>query len=71
MVLHARVKNGRFVIEPDLPEGAVVELVPIDEMMDDEERAALDASIAAGIAQADLGKTVDADEMLRRLRAKS
>jgi hypothetical protein len=73
MVLHARVKNGRFVIdEPaDLPEGSVVELVPIDEMMDDEERAALDASIAAGIAQAELGKTVDADEMLRRLRAKS
>jgi hypothetical protein len=72
MVLHARVKNGRFVIdEPaDLPEGAVVELVPVEDWMDEDEQAALDASIAEGLAAADAGKTSDADEVLRRLRAK-
>lgn len=71
MVLHARVKNGRYVIdEPaDLPEGAVLELVPIDDM-DEEEEAALESSIAEGLAAADAGKTTDADEVLRRLRAK-
>jgi predicted transcriptional regulator len=71
MVLHARVKNGRYVIdEPaDLPEGAVLELVPVDDM-DEEESAALEASIAEGLAAADAGKTTDADEVLRRLRAK-
>ncbi len=71
MVLHARVKNGRYVIdEPaDLPEGAVLELVPVDDM-GDEEQAALEASIAEGLAAADAGKTTDADEVLHRLRAK-
>ena len=73
MVLHARVKDGRFVIdEPaDLPEGSVVELVPVDEMMPDDELAALDAALDEGMAQADRGNTVDADEMMQRLRAKS
>lgn len=74
MVLHARVKDGRFVIdEPaDLPEGSVVELVPVDEkMMPDDELAALDAALDEGMAQADRGNTVDAVEMMQRLRAKS
>jgi predicted transcriptional regulator len=38
--------------------------------MDEEESAALEASIAEGLAAADAGKTTDADEVLRRLRAK-
>ncbi len=72
MVLHARVKDGRFVIdEPaDLPEGSVVELVPVDDAIDADERAALDEAIAEGLAQADRGETVEADELMRRLRAK-
>jgi len=71
MVLHARVTNGRLVIEEptDLPEGTVLELVPVDDM-DDEERAALDAALDEGIAQAARGEAVDADDVLRRLRAK-
>ena len=72
MVLHARVKNGRCVIdEPtDLPEGSVIELVPVDEMMPDDELAALDAALAEGAAQVQRGQTVDADQVLRRFRAK-
>jgi hypothetical protein len=72
MVLHARVKNGHFVIEEatDLPEGSVIELVPVDEMMPDDEVAALDAALVAGAALVARGQTVDADEVLRRFRAK-
>ncbi len=72
MVLHARVKGGRFVIdEPtDLPDGSIVELVPIDDVVDPSERAALEASIARGLAEAERGETVPADEAMQRLRAK-
>ena len=72
MVLHARVKNGHFVIDEatDLPEGSVIELVPVDKMMPDDELAALDSALEAGAAQVARGETVDADEVLRRFRAK-
>lgn len=70
MVVRAHVRAGRLVLdEPtDLPEGSVVELMPIDDM-DEAERAALDASIDEGLAQADRGETISADELMRRLRA--
>ena len=74
----AHVKNGRLVLdEPtDRPEGMVVELVPLDEVLaqggdylDDEERKALHAEIEASIVEADAGKVVDADVVLAELRA--
>ena len=73
----ARVKNGRLVLdEPtDRPEGDVVELVPLDEILarggdylDDEERAALRAELEASMAEAKDGKLVDADVVLAELR---
>jgi hypothetical protein len=76
--LKAHVKNGRLVLdEPtDLPEGDVIELVPLDEVLagggdplDAEERAALHAEIAASIAEAKAGKLVDAEVVLAELRA--
>lgn len=76
--LKAHVKNGRLVLdEPtDLPEGEVVELVPIDEVLasggdylDDEERERLHASIREGIEQMKAGQLIDADEALAQLRA--
>lgn len=72
MVLHARVKGGRFVIdEPaNLPDGSVIELVPVDDLMDASERAALEASIARGLAEADRGEAIPSEEAMRRLRAK-
>ncbi|XYH98402.1 hypothetical protein ACMHYB_01145 [Sorangium sp. So ce1128] len=39
--------------------------------LDDEERKALHAALAEGIAQDDAGDTVDADEVLVRLRARA
>ena len=71
MVLHAHVKAGRLIVdEPtDLPEGSVVELVAVDDMMNAAESAALEAAIDEGLAQADRGEAIPADEVLRRLRA--
>jgi hypothetical protein len=74
----AHVKNGRLVVdEPtDRPEGDVVELVPLDEVLahggdylDDDERAALRAELEASIAEAKSGQLVDADVVLADLRA--
>jgi hypothetical protein len=76
--LKAHVHNGRLVLdEPtDLPEGKVVELVQLDDViahagddLDDEERAALHAELRASIAEAKTGKLIDADEVLAELRA--
>ncbi|HEY1691529.1 MAG TPA: hypothetical protein VGG39_05190 [Polyangiaceae bacterium] len=59
--LEARVHNGRLVLdEPtDRPEGEVVELVQLDEVLahggddlDDEERAAPHAELRASMAEA-------------------
>jgi hypothetical protein len=76
--LKAIVKNGRLVVnEPtDLPEGEIVELVPLDEVLasgrdylDDEERAALQRELEASVAEVDAGQLIDADEVLAELRA--
>jgi hypothetical protein len=76
--LKAHVKNGKLVLdEPtDLPEGEVVELVPLDEVLarggdflDDEEREALHQELDASIAEAKEGKLIDAEEVLAELRA--
>jgi hypothetical protein len=68
--LRARVRNGRLVLdEPtNLPEGAEVELMPTDDL-DDEERAELDRSLRAAIAEANSGDVMDADQFFAQLRA--
>jgi hypothetical protein len=76
--LKAQVKNGRLVLdEPtDLPEGKVIELVPLDEVLarggdylDDEERAALHRSIEEGFEDFEKGDVEDAFEFLARLKS--
>lgn len=76
--LKAQVKNGKLVLdEPtDLPDGEIVELVPLDEVLarggdflDDEEREALHGELDASIAEAKEGKLIDAEEVLAELRA--
>ncbi len=78
--VRAHVKNGRLVLdEPtDLPDGEVVELVPLDEVLarggdylDDEERARLHASIERGIEDSKAGRVVDAQEFMTKLRART
>ncbi len=72
--LKARVQNGQVVLDEPalLPEGAELELyVVTDDGMSDEERAALNASIERGLADAEAGRVVDADVVLAKLRARS
>lgn len=78
--LKAHVHKGRLVLdEPtELPEGEVVELLPVDEVLarggdylDDEERARLHASIERGLADVKAGCTTDAREVVQRLRARA
>lgn len=68
-----RVENGRIKLdEPtDLPEGTELYLVPVDkgDDLDDEERAALHASIEEAEREIDAGQVVREEELWARLRA--
>jgi hypothetical protein len=64
--LKAHVKNGRLLLdEPtELPEGEVIELVPLDDVLanggdylDDEERERLHQSIERGLEDVKAGRT--------------
>jgi hypothetical protein len=76
--LKARVKNGRLVLdEPsDRPEGEIVELVPLDDLLAsggddlaDSERALLHRALDEGVDDFEKGDTEDAFEFLARLKA--
>lgn len=73
------MKDGKLVLDDtstDLPEGEIVELVPVDEVLarggdflDDEEREALHRELDASLAEAKEGKVVDFEDVLAELRA--
>jgi hypothetical protein len=69
--LKAQVKNGRLVVdEPtDLPDGAEVDVVVIDDELSAEERAALHASLDRALDDSEAGRGMDAAEYLKRYRA--
>lgn len=78
--LKAHVKNGRLLLdEPtELPEGEVIELVPLDDVLanggdylDDEERERLHQSIERGLEDVKAGRTVDARQAIEALRARA
>lgn len=75
--LKAHVKNGRLMLdEPtDLPEGQVVLLKPVDELVvvdhderDEADRVALHTELEASIAEVDNGQTEDFARVLSELR---
>lgn len=71
--IHARVKNGRLVVdEPtSLPEGSEVRLWVVDgDDLDDAERAALHEAISEGLDDAKAGRTTDASAWSAELRAR-
>jgi hypothetical protein len=73
--MHARkiqVKNGRLVLdEPtDLPDGAEVEVLVIDDELTVEERAELHESLDRALEDSDGGRGMEAWEYLDRYRAR-
>ena len=74
MTLKARVKGGRLVVdEPtDLPEGTVVELLPLDpgDWLDDDDRASLHQALKDSGEDVEAGRLVDANAILRELRSR-
>ena len=77
--LKAHVENGRLKLdEPtDLPEGRVVELIPIDQVLaeggddlDDREQAALHESIDESIEDEAAGNVADLSKSIAELRAR-
>jgi hypothetical protein len=73
MTIKARVQDGRLVVdEPtDLPEGTVIELLPLDpgDWLDDADRAALHEALRQSDLDVTEGRLVDAEEVLRELRS--
>jgi len=74
--MHARkiqVKNGRLVLDEatDLPDGAEVEILVIDDELTSEERAELHASLDRALDESDAGRGMDAWDYLERYRARS
>ena len=69
--LKVQVKNGRLVVdEPtDLPEGAEVEVVVIDDKLTTEERAELHESLDRALDDSEAGRSMDAGEYLKQYRA--
>jgi hypothetical protein len=73
--MHARklqVTNGRLVLDEatDLPDGAEVEVVVIDDELSAEERAALRASLDRALDDSEAGRGMDAWEYLEQYRAR-
>jgi hypothetical protein len=74
MTIKGRVRSGRLVVdEPtDLPEGAEVELLPLDpgDWLGDEERAALHQALRDSDIDVAENRLVNAAEILRELRSR-
>ena len=74
MTMKARVRAGRLVLdEPtDLPEGAEVELLPLDpgDWLDETERVALHQALRESDVDVAQNRLVDAEEILRELRSR-
>lgn len=70
--LKVLVKNGRLVVdEPtDLPDGAEVEIVVIDDKLTTEERAELHASLDRALDDSEAGEGMDATEYLEQYRVR-
>lgn len=70
--LKTRVENGRIKLdEPtDLPDGAELEVVGIDDELSPEERAELHASLDRALDDSEAGRGKDAWEYLEQYRAR-
>ena len=73
MTLKARVHKGRLLVDEQtqLPEGTEVDILPLDpgDWLDPADRAALHRALVASQGDLEAGRLVDAEEVLRELRA--
>jgi hypothetical protein len=74
MTIKATVRAGRLVVdEPtDLPDGAEVELLPLDpgDWLDDTDRAALRSALRESDSDVTAGRLIDAADLLKALRSR-
>ena len=74
MTIKARVRSGRLVVdEPtDLPEGAEIELLPLDpgDWLDERQRAALHRALRESDVDVAQNRLVDAEDILQELRTR-
>ena len=70
--LKVQVTNGRLVIDQpiDLPDGAEVEVVIVDDNLTPAERAELHASLDRALDDSAAGRHVDAREYLEQYRSR-
>lgn len=70
--LKVQVKNGRLVLdEPtDLPDGAEIDVIVMDDELNAEERAELHASLDRALDDSEAGRGMDAAEYLKQYRAR-
>jgi hypothetical protein len=70
--LKAQVKNGRLVLDQptDLPDGAEIEVIVLDDELSADERAELHASLDRALNDSEAGRGMDATEYLKRYRAR-
>lgn len=70
--LKVQVKNGRLVVDQptDLPDGAEVEIVVIDDKLTTEERTELHASLDRAHDDSEAGRSMDAGDYLKQYRAR-
>ena len=70
--LKTQVKNGRVTIdEPtNLPDGAEVEVVVLDDELSADERAALHASLDRALDDSEAARGMDAWDYLKQYRAR-
>jgi hypothetical protein len=67
-IASGKVVNGRVVIEAELPEGADVTLIALDDDETFEVSPELEAILLESIAQGERGETIGADDLIRELR---
>jgi len=70
--LKAVVKNGRLVVdEPtELPDGTEIELLPVEDELDPQERARLLQAIDEGIEDFERGDHMDGFDFIAQMRAR-
>lgn len=70
--LKVQVKNGRLVLdEPtDLPDGAEIEVIVLDDELSAQDRAELHASLDRALDDSEAGRGMDAAEYLKQYRAR-